>query len=138
MAKRLSIIDHMNVRTVGSSANLQIGDSVKVTPNTRALAVQREYPVFANREFDFRDFDLFIEALPSWPDDCIVHKSVVDKVPVIKVGSVDILGMAASSVVHIGSTRHVESHSRVKHIRQYFYPLTEEQIAFFTEEDSEE
>ncbi|HET7628701.1 MAG TPA: spore germination protein GerPE [Bacillales bacterium] len=135
--RRLSLVDWMKVRSVSSSATLQIGDSETITPYDQVLAVQREFPVYSNSDFDFQRFDFFTRPLPPVPAGCGGHFHSENRVPIIKVGAVDIHGVAASSVVQVGSTRHVFSSSRVKQIRQFFLPLTEEQYAYFYEDNDD-
>ena len=50
-----------------------------------------------------------------------LRQTTIHENPIIKVGSIRVIGLAASSVLHIGSTRTIKTESRVKHNREYFY-----------------
>lgn len=133
---RISIIDSINVRNILSSSILQVGDSDQLRPASWTLAVQREYPTFREGEWNFNDFTFYKEPLPTIDGECPVRVNTHNEVPVIKVGTVDILGIAASSMLHVGSTHNIDSTARVKHFREFFYPLTEEESAYFGFEDT--
>lgn len=135
MSERLSIVDEANIKNVVSSSNVQIGDSVNLRPSVMALAVQKEFPIFREGELDFANFDIFRRPFPQFIDECPVRMNVTNEVPVIKVGSVNILGIAGSSTLHIGSTHNIDSKARVKHFRQFLYPLRESIVEYLNEQE---
>jgi spore germination protein PE len=86
---------------------------------SRALAVQREAEIFYNYEGDYSLFPIFSEPIPLPPidmDEVLFQKT--DLIPFIHVPQINITGVSAASVVHIGNSNHVYMESRVKHIRQ--------------------
>ncbi|WP_227936820.1 spore germination protein GerPE [Alkalihalobacillus deserti] len=118
MYNRTSIVKDIHVRSVASSSIFEIGDSTHITPRSRALAVQRQVELFYGDEGDFNQYPIFNKPIPQ----PLVNEQVTftryNVSPFIKVNHIDILGAAASSVLHIGSTKTIDSESRVKHIRQ--------------------
>lgn len=89
-----------------------------ILPYSKALAVQRQYEIFYGNEGNFATYQLFNTPipLPVITESITVQKT--NESPTICVGSVNILAGAFSSVIHIGSTNHIKSEARVKHIRQ--------------------
>ncbi|MCA1030977.1 spore germination protein GerPE [Bacillus timonensis] len=118
MLKRLSKVKTTYVNSISISSVLQIGDSHKITPYSRALAVQREYPLIFTNEGDFNEYSVFQRPLPMPPITEDFPMMITNTNPVINVGHVRVTGISASSVVQIGSTNHIEAETRVKHIRQ--------------------
>ncbi|MFC0557690.1 spore germination protein GerPE [Halalkalibacter alkalisediminis] len=120
MFKRTSLVKDIHVRSVSSSSIFQIGDSTHITPRSRALAVQRQAELFYGKEGDFNQYSVFNKPIPKPQTLEHVAFSKYNISPFIKVNHIDILGVSASAVLHIGSTKTFESEARVKHIRQLF------------------
>lgn len=118
MIKRTSIVDKMNILSVSFASILEIGDSVSITPLSRALAVQREYQLFFEDEGNWDDFPIFSKTIPQPEMDEDIQINYYYENPVIKVHHIDITGASTSAVVQIGSTKKINSEARVKHIRQ--------------------
>ena len=118
--KRTSIVKDIHVRSVSSSSVFLIGDSTHITPRTRALAVQRQAELFYGKEGDFNQYPVFNKPMlkPKTFEQVTFSKYNIS--PFIKVNHIDILGVSASSVLHIGSTKTYDAEARVKHIRQLF------------------
>jgi spore germination protein PE len=118
MLQRTSIVKKANIDTVSFSSVVQVGDSDFIRGFSRALAVQREEELFYANEGRFADYPIFTEPiyLPAIEDS--VGMYVHQKNPAIRVDHVDVIGISASSLLHIGSSRHVAMEARVKHIRQ--------------------
>lgn len=125
MQKRLSMVNEIKINTTGSSSVVQIGDSVKFAPRTKALAVQKEYPIFEGTEGDFDQFEVYTQKIPKVPFGCPVHMTTYNEVPIIKADHIRIFGIAASSMLQIGSIGFVDSESRVEHFRHFFNPPEE-------------
>ena len=118
---RSSLVDWIRVASVDLSATVQVGDSNQVTPESTVYAVQREYPIFnSNEADDLTKFPIYSQEIPLPTITECIEGITIQENPVIKVGGIDILGVAASSVLHIGSTRTIRSESRVKNIREFF------------------
>lgn len=119
MLSRSSRVQNLKIKTVSISSVTQIGDSTIINSLSRALAVQREAEIFYNYEGDYSLFPIFSEPIPLPPiamDEVLFHKT--DLIPCIHVPQINITGVSAASVVHIGNSNHVYMESRVKHIRQ--------------------
>ncbi|HEX7066479.1 MAG TPA: spore germination protein GerPE [Bacillales bacterium] len=126
MPKRLSLVGNIGVNSSVSSSVIQIGDSVSLTPRSKALAVQKEYPIFRSDEGDYASFDIYSQKIPEVPFPCNVQMTTYNEVPVIKVGNIRVMGIAASGILHVGSTQFTDSESRVQHFRHFFFPPAEE------------
>lgn len=118
MKKRQSIVDHLKVVSLAYSAVIEIGDSNMILPNSRALAVQRQFEIFYGNEGNFDTYQIFNRPIPV-PD--ITERIMIKRMneaPTIHVHSVKVLAGAFSSVIQIGSTNIITGEARVKHIRQ--------------------
>jgi len=117
MLSRLSSVQHLRVNINSFSSVIEIGDSTFVNSYSRALAVQREEEQFYGAEGNF-NYSVYREAIPLPPiiEDVRMNRQNIN--PVINVSCIRVLGNAAASVIHIGSTCHIHLESRVKHIRQ--------------------
>ncbi|WP_213410469.1 spore germination protein GerPE [Xylanibacillus composti] len=116
---RISRVGHVKVTSKELSSITLIGDSVAITPRTNVLAVQRERPHYLGQEGDLQQFPFYEQPMPK-----LAARSAGPELfarnnsPFIDVGSLRILGLSASAVLHIGSTSFIDAESRVKHIRQ--------------------
>jgi spore germination protein PE len=117
---RTSEVSAIKIQTVNSSAVLHVGDSYKLEPFSRALAVQREGAIFLGDEGDFSNYEIFNKQLPlpQVEEEEKVNTSFINECSSIKTENVYILSLAASSIFHIGSTKIIESEARIKHFRQ--------------------
>ena len=97
---------------------IQIGDSNEINGLTRALAVQRQREYFLFNEGDFSLFKIFSYPLPFPPIDEPITIQTTSPKSIIKVGSIDVLALSPASILHIGSTEHIQSETRILHIRQ--------------------
>jgi spore germination protein PE len=122
MLQRTSIVNKTNIDTVSFSSVIQVGDSDFIHGFSRALAVQREEELFYANEGRFADYPIFTEplSLPAIEDS--VGMYIHQRNPAIRVDHVDVIGISASSLLHIGSSRHVSMEARIKHIRQLSSP----------------
>ncbi|WP_246860941.1 spore germination protein GerPE [Bacillus sp. REN3] len=116
--QRTSCVDHLKIDAVTFSSICQIGDSVQICGFSRALAVQREADVFFGNEGHFANYPIFSEEIPLLPITERFASFTHNLNPLIKVKNVDIIGVSASSVVHIGNSCQICMEARVKHIRQ--------------------
>jgi spore germination protein PE len=130
---RISVVNDVKVTSISTSATLIVGDSVKITARSRALAVQRQVAVFFRKEGEFADYPLFTKEIPQPSISERVHMRVVQESPYIKVGHVKVLGVASASTFQIGSTRFIDLEARLKHFRQFVTsipPINREEIVF--------
>lgn len=118
MMERISVVDLIYVNSLSFSSILEIGDSKKITPVTKALAVQREVPVFFTNEGDFSQFPIFSRELPKVKVTETVNMNIVNQNPIIKVDSIKVDGVSSAAVMQVGSTETIHTESKVKHIRK--------------------
>jgi spore germination protein PE len=119
---RISEVTNIKLQSVNSSSVLQVGDSYKLKPFSRAIAVQREGALFLGEEGDFSKYEIFNMKLPIPYAEESVTTNFINECPAIVTENVYILSLAASSIFHIGSTKIIESEARVKHFRQLINP----------------
>lgn len=69
-------------------------------------------------EGNFDVYPVFNEVIPFLPLSENVKMFRHNTRPVIQVSQLDVTGVSASSIIHIGSTCHIDLETRLKHIRQ--------------------
>lgn len=122
MYSRSSLVNWIYVSSQDSSSVIQIGDSNQITPTTKIYALQRQLPTFNDNELDdLSQYPIYSQSIPLPLLTESLRQTTIHENPVIKVGGIRIIGLAASSVLHVGSTRTIQAESRIKHNRQYFY-----------------
>lgn len=118
MHHRISIVPIVDINSVSYSSILEIGDSHGINATSKAIAVQREFPLFIENEAEFSKYAIFSEVIPTPVMDEYVRTRFVHENPIIKVASVTVTGVSNASVVQVGSTHTIQAEARVKHIRQ--------------------
>ncbi|MGQ5394094.1 spore germination protein GerPE [Paenibacillus sp. M.A.Huq-84] len=109
----------VKVNTVSLASILQVGDNKLIKPVSKALAVQRNISMFKGDEGNFDDFGIFSRDLPlPLTENESVKVSFNNNCSRIQVGGIFVDGIAAASVLQIGSNKNIQAESRIKHIRQ--------------------
>lgn len=118
MLQRLSKVDSIFIKTALFSSTILIGDAMRIFGNSRALAVQREAELFFDEEGDFAQYKVFSKPvpLPTIYEPVIMDTFQMD--PVIRVGTINVKGVSAASIIQVGSTPYISMETRIKHIRQ--------------------
>ncbi|WP_080847389.1 spore germination protein GerPE [Cytobacillus gottheilii] len=117
MMQRTSIVDHIRINTLSFSSIFEIGDVPYIQGYSRAIADQRQKPLFRSDEGSFRRYPIFREPIPLPPIDEAVAMEITQVNPVIKVHDIDVLGASSSSIVQLGNSKNIFMESRIKHIR---------------------
>ncbi|WP_226037698.1 spore germination protein GerPE [Aquibacillus saliphilus] len=117
MNKRLSEVEKIKITSVAFSSIVEIGDANTSSPVNRVIAVQKEGGVYSDEGFDFDRFKIFAQEPAKSPGMPIIQKNTYHHNPTIHVKNVTITGVSASSLVQIGSLKHIDSEARLKHIR---------------------
>ncbi|WP_147533191.1 spore germination protein GerPE [Bacillus marasmi] len=122
MLKRTSFVDSLKVDSLQYSSIIQLGDSCYIQGGNLALAVQREEEIFLGQEGDVRSYRVFSEPilLPSITEQLSLSTNNQASIG-IKVGSIDILGVSSSSIVHVGNSKIIQMEARIKHIRHLLH-----------------
>ncbi|RKO61560.1 spore germination protein GerPE [Caldibacillus debilis] len=115
--KRVSRVHSVLVETISFSSLLQIGDSMVIDGCSRAIAVQREKELFFGSEGNFSAYPVFRHRI-RFPETTPVPLLTRQERGSINVNRVHVTGLAASSILHIGSNEQTRLESRIKHIRQ--------------------
>ncbi|TDQ42075.1 spore germination protein GerPE [Aureibacillus halotolerans] len=116
ISPRTSVITSTRVHTVTSSSVFQVGDSSRIQGTSKVYAVLREESLFLGNEGDFKD-SVFTRSTPWSQLSHQVEMKQMNMSPYIAVKHINILGIGASSVFHIGSTGRVGLDSRIKNVR---------------------
>ncbi|RDU35522.1 spore germination protein GerPE [Neobacillus piezotolerans] len=118
MLQRISKVDSIFVKSALFSSTILIGDAMRIFGNSRALAVQREAELFFDDEGDFAQFKVFSEPVPL----PVIHEPVImdtfQEKPVIRVGTINVKGLSAASIIQVGSTPYISMEARIHHLRQ--------------------
>jgi len=117
MFVRTSIVDTLKLNTLSFSSIVEIGDSIYIQGFSRALAVQREKDIFFGNEGNFNVFPAFSKnpRFEAIDENFSMYQEQLN--PIIKVNSIDIIGVSAASIIHIGSSKHISMESKVAHLR---------------------
>lgn len=117
--KRHSHVDNMYIINISNSSVFVCGESGHIDADTRALAVQRQVPVFFEDEGQYEDYSIFSRSIPTWPPYSDVKLNIIQDYKKIHVGCVDIIATASASVVQVGPNDTMDLESRVKAIRHF-------------------
>lgn len=118
IGERISLVKNIKINSVLFSSIVQIGDINIGNTKSKALAVQREIPIFLADEGNFEEYPLFSRPIPIPAMDDSIRHHVFHQSPFIRVKNIIINGISVSSIFQVGSNHWIESEARVKHIRQ--------------------
>lgn len=119
MLKRFSVVNSINIISLTSSSQLQIGDSSINDLNSRTFAVQREKELFFGHEGDFNAYDIFkkpVYFLPINESFIMTKRNMGNQ---ITVNQLKVIGITSSSIVQIGSNDYNYGETRIKNTRQF-------------------
>ncbi|KGP72141.1 spore germination protein GerPE [Pontibacillus yanchengensis] len=117
MEKRTARVHQAKVISLINSSIFEIGDATEAYLAARVLAVQKEGATFTDEEFPYSDFPIFRVELPRFDERPVINQTHTPCCPYIDVGTVDILGIASSSLFQIGNIDTIEGEARIKHFR---------------------
>lgn len=118
---RTSVVNRLKINDISLASTLQVGDLVEFIAHSKALAVQRQQSVYLGNEGNFEAYELFSKPIPQPKIDEKVQMEIHNFNPYIKVMNVRVIGVAASSLIQVGSTEEVKTEARIKHIRQLIH-----------------
>jgi spore germination protein PE len=116
--KRISRVGQIKVTSTQFSSIVHIGDSCRVQPVSWILAVQKEVPRYWGNEGDFSKYGIYTQEIPKSQRKEELEMTTVNANPYIDVNTIYIIGISTAAVLQVGSTRDIETDSRVKHIRK--------------------
>jgi spore germination protein PE len=114
MLSRTSKVENLIVKLVSFSSTLQLGDVSFIDGNSTALAIQRETELFYGTEGEEATFTIPPPVLPITET---LTLTKTNKIPLIKVGDINVLGVSSSSILGVGNVGHVRMQAKVRHIR---------------------
>ncbi|MFC0524851.1 spore germination protein GerPE [Pontibacillus salicampi] len=117
MNKRISRVNQVQVISVNNSSIFEIGDGTEADLNAKVLAVQKEGATFGDEDFPFSDFPIYEAEFPRLKTQPVITQEHIPCCPYINVNSVDIFGLASSSLFQIGNLNTIEGDARVKNFR---------------------
>jgi spore germination protein PE len=131
LLRRFSIVNSIDIRTMGEASVFQIGDSHQIHTRSRSIAVQREFPIYDIHEGNFSSYALFYDTeISILKREYDVHMHTVQESPFICVASISLENTGNTGILHIGSTDDVFSNSRILQIRHFIMeePFSEPSI----------
>lgn len=119
---RFSVVKSIKIRSIQIAGTGHFGDSYALVPRSKVLAVARELPIFSDEDDDVSQYEIYTRPiqLPPITDEVQVTRN--NEQPYIRAGHISIHGVSTSGIVHIGSTKHIDTEARVKHMRQFLFP----------------
>lgn len=117
--ERWSVVRNVKIINTLFSPIIQVGDNIAICPKSKALAIQRQYPIYRGDEGEFADYAIFTRPIPQPAIYEHIHLSRRNAAPFIQVDELKVIGVSTASVVQIGTNRIIQAESRTKHIRQY-------------------
>ncbi|PZD93402.1 hypothetical protein DNH61_22485 [Paenibacillus sambharensis] len=123
--RRTSVVGLLSANDISLSSIVRIGDQEQFEPRLRALAVVDDTDRGWTEEVYFPSYPLFQLPRPEWPDSLTasvdgtepIILSKTDANPAIRAGVVNVIAMAGSSLLLVGSCGKVEAEARLKKIR---------------------
>lgn len=122
MLRRASFVQSIQVNTLDSSGQLQIGDSQTIHSKTDAFAMVRDRELFFGKEGDLTQFTIFNKQTFIPPINETLFLRTENRSGKIQVNEIEITGIAASGIVHIGCSDKICLGTRIKHIRHITVP----------------
>ena len=120
MLRHVSIVNQINVISMGIDGVLQIGDSNMIASRNRDILVQREESFYLAQEGSFEKYVMFTDTEITIPTrQTSVRMHVVNTNPFVCVDRVEMISLLSSGIFHIGSTDYVFNNSRILQIRQF-------------------
>lgn len=116
---RVTILGQLFVNTVSTAAVVQLGDTGETKLTSRALAIQRAIPTYYGDELRFAAYSIFNRVPHIAEPYRVVQVRRCAVKPDINIGALESLGVAASSLLRVGSGGPLTSEVRIKHIRQF-------------------
>lgn len=120
MNRRIASVNQIQVNTVNFSGILSIGDTETSKQISRGIALQKEGSYFTKKdELFFEDYPLFkMEPKIVVSKNNNVQMRTYQHDDNIHVQRVKVVGVTTSSIMQIGSLRHLEAVAWLKHFRK--------------------
>ncbi|MCI3923696.1 spore germination protein GerPE [Paenibacillus sp. TRM 82003] len=117
---RTSVVNDVRIHAVSNASCFVVGDSRSFDGKSLVLAVKREVSAYRGDEGALAPYPTYRAAIPSAPEPPPIEFVKYDENPRIRVGRIDLLGVASASLVQIGHLKHIRGDSRTKQFRQLF------------------
>ncbi|UOQ46890.1 spore germination protein GerPE [Gracilibacillus caseinilyticus] len=110
-------VKQLKMESLSYSSIFQIGDAKKIEPKADVLAVQKEGGISSDKGFELDQYPIFNTEVYPIQDPEIVTGEHCHYHSNISVSTIFINGVSSSSVVQLGSNKHINALSKIKHIR---------------------
>ncbi|UOQ86549.1 spore germination protein GerPE [Gracilibacillus salinarum] len=110
-------VKQLKMESLSYSSIFQIGDAKEIEPRADVLAVQKEGGISSDKGFELEQYPIFNTELYPLQDHETVTGEHCNHHPNISVSSIFINGVSSSGVVQLGSNKHINAISKIKHIR---------------------
>ncbi|WP_102028006.1 spore germination protein GerPE [Salirhabdus sp. Marseille-P4669] len=114
---RTTTVNTLNVNSASFSSIVQLGDAHRADPYTRALALQREIPIFDTNSFPFSDYAIFTRPYLEMATSPPMIQEHIHHDPSLFVHWIRVGSMSSSAIVQVGNLEELDAKSRIKHIR---------------------
>jgi spore germination protein PE len=116
---RCTSLGYLFLNTVSSAGIVQLGDNTNTDLYARVMAIQRFTPDYYEDEFRFASYSIFFRSKLTLHPSVDVTFQSVSPLQGIRVGSVDVIGVSASSLLRVGCGGPLEAEARVLNIRHF-------------------
>ncbi len=114
---RQSKVHFFSVNSSSFSSVIQLGDSIIAEPKVKALAVQKEIPIFKENSFPYSDYTIFNRPFLQIIDEPNVRTNFVQHDKDIVVERMRIGSMSSSAITQVGTLKYINAEARIKNIR---------------------
>lgn len=120
MFKRFSVVDQINITSLGIDGVTQLGDTNTITAKNRAVAIQKEGNQFSLNEAPLASFEIFTDSEITVPiRQKEVRQHTINECPFIHIDQITITYVQSASILHIGNVDYIFSNARLLQIRQF-------------------
>jgi spore germination protein PE len=116
---RCTSLGYLFQNTVSSAAVVQLGDNANTELKSRVLAVARAVTDYYSDEFRFASYSIYFRPNLTLQPNVDVTFQSCSPLSNIQVGSVESIGIAASSLLRVGCGGPLKAKSRIKDIRHF-------------------
>ncbi|WP_379970028.1 spore germination protein GerPE [Ectobacillus sp. sgz5001026] len=120
MFSRFSVVDQINITSLGLDGVTQLGDTNTIAAKNRAVAIQKEGNQFSLNVAPLTSFSMFTDyeiTIPTRRKEVRLH--TINECPFIHVNQITVTFIQSAAVFHVGNVDYVFTNSRLLQIRQF-------------------
>ncbi|WP_416828699.1 spore germination protein GerPE [Ectobacillus polymachus] len=119
MMKRFSVVDEINISSLGIDAVAQLGDTNTIHAKSRGIAIQQESDQYSIDETPpLASYPLFLDTeitIPTRRKEVRMH--TIQECPFIHINQINMTYIQGAAVFHIGNVEYTFSNNRLLQIR---------------------